>query len=134
MLQYFFFSVFTGHGYVKKVMVAKRHQYLSTAAVVEILSGRSGIVTTPGGDARVHCLISGNASVQWLVNGSSIENLNLSNVETAIDRMGGYTLGELTLTNISVIHNKTRVTCVATVRTGSASVVSNASAVILIQG
>ena len=66
------------------------------------------IIATPGGVARFNCLsLMGNlVGVEWLVNGTQLENLNLSNAITEFDEETG---GVLTLTNLPVEYNMTRI-------------------------
>ena len=68
-------------------------------------------VSTPGGTAEFTCVGSPSAEVvgvQWLVNGTILEDLNLTNVTTTSLGSG---IEKMELANISVKHNKTRVRC-----------------------
>ena len=87
-----------------------------------------GYVSTPGGEASFTCITSGSADVQWLLNGSQIDTLNLSNAETAVDRSGGHTAWTLRLSDLSVMHNNTRIRCTDT------TTLSSASTSLLLQG
>ena len=87
-----------------------------------------------GREATFTSFTSGNASVQWLLNGSLIHTLNSSHAETAVDRSGGFTAGTLRLSNLPVTYNSTRITCVATLSSTTPAQVLNATTSLLLQG
>ncbi len=80
-------------------------------------------VYTPGGKASFRCLVTqsgvGNVTVQWLVNETQLEHLNLTYVEIEHDIVtleNGVHISTSTLTfvDLSVYYNTSTVTCVAT--------------------
>ena len=76
----------------------------------------SDVTSTPGGTAIFTC-ISLNldaASVEWLVNGTPLENLSINNVTAVTAELLGSLGGVLTLTNLAVEYNTTRITCMTT--------------------
>ena len=85
------------------------------------------VISTPGGDARFRCLSSSAIGVEWLVNGTLLENLNLNNVTTEFAEGIG---GALLLTNLPVDYNMTRITC----KVDESSSVSNTTSLLLLQG
>ena len=93
------------------------------------------VISTPGGNAILNCisLSRGAAGVEWLVNGRPLENLSINNVTTVtiefIDGIGG----TLTLTNLSVEYNMTRITCM-TISTDMSTPVVNCTSLLLLQG
>ena len=85
------------------------------------------VIATQGGSIRFNCLSPGAVGVEWLVNGTSLENLNLNNVTAEFAEGIG---GVLTLTNLPVEYNMTRITCILT---GTSQVV-NTTFILLLQG
>ena len=88
-------------------------------------------ISVPGGNALISCIISGNATVQWLVNGSSADN-TVGNAVTTTARDSMNTLGSLRLSNLSATYNQTRITCVTTL--SETAQIVNASVILLLQG
>lgn len=91
-------------------------------------------VSTPGGDATFRCLsVSGDqlVIVQWFINGTLLENLNLKNVEIALFPTTGS--GSLRFTDLPHEYNMTRIRCRATFSSGT-SATSSDSTVLLLQG
>ena len=84
-------------------------------------------ISIPGGDARFLCLSSSAVGVEWLVNGTLLENLNLNNVTTEYAEGIG---GALSITNLLVDYNMTRITC----KVDESSSVFNATSLLLLQG
>ena len=75
-------------------------------------------VSTIGGTATFTCSVSDGpiTGVQWLVNGSELEDLNLpmANVEAVFEtHETGSGHGILRFRNVPVEYNETRVTCIA---------------------
>lgn len=88
--------------------------------------------TTPGGDATFYCIsVTPIANIQWLVNGSSLENLNLRNVETEFNPP--VPVGILNFTKVPLEYNNTRVRCRAELSSGRSSVAME-TALLTIQG
>ena len=74
-------------------------------------------VSTIGGAATFTCSVPPDGSiigVQWLVNGSELEGLNLPNVEAMFELHDGIGSGILRFRNVSVEYNETSITCIAT--------------------
>ena len=73
----------------------------------------------------------GIASIQWLINGVLLEDLNLTNVNSAFDGgVGG--LGILTFSRAWLDQNSTSVTC--TVHLMSGHVANSSDSLLLLQG
>lgn len=90
-------------------------------------------VSTPGGMASFQCLsVHGNiTSIQWLVNGTHVEDLNLSNVTTAFDSG----IGKLSFHYVPVEYNATRITCEANISSmGTGLIIGTQEAHLLVQG
>lgn len=60
------------------------------------------------------CIVPQNSEVQWLVNGTILEDMNLPGVRTASNIVAG----ALTITNLTEVFNETTVQCKSTSRTG----------------
>ena len=114
--------------------IARCNRVMWLLILATILQPEAGYVSTVGGVTSFTCLISGNASVQWLLNGSLIHTLNSSHAETTVDMSGGFTAGRLRLSNLPVTYNSTRITCVATLSATTPAQVLNATTSLLLQG
>ncbi len=92
-------------------------------------------VYTPGGNATFNCLVTGSGvgdvSVQWLVNETLLEHLNLTNVEIEQEAVPIF-LSRLNFVDLSVYYNTSIVTCVAT--TSEPMEMANATSSLLAQG
>ena len=86
-----------------------------------------------GGNATVTCILYGNATVQWLLDGNLAENVSGIPVSTATTVMDNETTaGILELTNLPETFNRTRITCVFT--SLETAQIMNASTLLLQQG
>ena len=88
-------------------------------------------ITVPGGSATYTCITSiltndNIESVQWLVNNTLVENLELDNVVVT-------GLGRLRFTMTSEEYNNTNIRCRATFMSGSITT-SETGSLLLIQG
>ena len=86
-------------------------------------------VSTPGESATFVCLSPGIriVSLQWLVNGSLVENLNLTNVRTEFDNISGV----LRFDDIPEEYNMSRIRCMAIAEGNSEPLLSQNSSLIL---
>ena len=76
-----------------------------------VLSPMDGYVSTPGGSAGFLCTprIPGRSDLDWLVNGTQIGDLNISNITAEFDENFG--IGTLTFGDVLLEYNETTVTC-----------------------
>ncbi len=75
----------------------------------------NGNALIPGDNTIYYCWSSSGTiitSVQWLINGTRLEDLNLTNVETEFSQLSR--LGYLSFSDISVEYNNTNIQCRAT--------------------
>ena len=84
-----------------------------------------------GGRASFSCFLDGIVSVQWLVNGTELEQLNLTDI--IVEFNARRTLGNLLFTDLPFSFNGTTIQCRVTLSSGSAAVSGNIFT-ILIQG
>ncbi len=100
---------------------------------IVILSSSNGNVFIPGDRAIFNCApLPGTTitSVQWLINGTRLEDLSLTNVETEFSHLSRQ--GTLVFNNISVENNNTSVQCRATLSNGET--VNSNNSTLLVQG
>ena len=74
-------------------------------------------ITTLGGNVTFTCVlppVAGITGINWLVNGCSLVDLNLTNVQDVFVMRNGIGSGVLRFRNVPVEYSETRVTCVAT--------------------
>lgn len=71
--------------------------------------------------------------VQWLVNGTQLENLHLMNVTEGFTTVG-IGLGMLNFTNLPVSYNMTRIQCNATLTSGETSLSTNSVVLLIFPG
>ena len=104
---------------------------LNQFATVTILP--ASYVSVPGGDANFECIGASAtlSSVQWLVNGTQLETLNLPNL-TQIFFVDGSS-GILIFEDIPLNYHNTDVQCSVTLSPGSSPVLSDV-AHLLLQG
>ncbi len=97
-----------------------------------LLSSSSGNVFIPGDNPIYNCASSSGTitSVEWLINGTQLEDLSLTNVETEFSQLSRQ--GVLVFNDISVEYNNTNIQCRATLSNGE-TVHSN-SLTLLVQG
>ncbi len=93
------------------------------------LESLGGMVSVQGGVAEFLCsadfiTVTG---VQWLLNGTALQDLNLSNVTTMFNNIGG----SLAFTNLPLEYNMTCIVCAANTSSG---VITSNSVSLLIQG
>ena len=69
-------------------------------------------------------------SVEWLINGTRLEDLSLTNVETEFSQLSRQ--GTLVFNNISVEYNNTNIQCRATLSNGET--VDSNNVTLLVQG
>lgn len=77
-------------------------------------------VSTPGGSAEFKCILLGGNTlnrVQWYVNESLLETLDLRNVSTTISAIVG--VGILNFNNLPIEYNMTRIRCVVSYTSSS---------------
>ncbi len=94
-------------------------------------------VSYPGGSARFRCTsasLPDIANVQWLLNGISLESLNLRNVTQGSlrDDLGVLVVSTLRFADIPVEYNYTIIQCSVEYTTGS--FLASEEAVLLLQG
>ena len=91
-------------------------------------------VSTPGGRAVFTCLAPGVSvvDVQWLVNGTELERLNLTNVTPILETAGTIKRRRLVFTQIPVEYNTTTVNCIAMTMNENLTAIQNST--LLIQG
>ncbi len=75
----------------------------------------SGIVFITGSNPTYRCGCD-ITSVEWLINGTQLEDLSLTNVETEFSQLTRQ--GTLVFSNISVEYNNTNIQCRATLSNG----------------
>ena len=95
-------------------------------------------VTVPGGTATFNCFTSslnssnGIRSIQWRLNDTLLEDLQLRNVETGLSDSGS---GVLILTSVSKSLNTTRISCrIDHESLSQADQVSSSASLLYIQG
>ncbi len=98
-----------------------------------VLRPAGGIVSVQGGVARFFCsadtiTITG---VQWLLNGTALQDLNLSNVNTVFSNDAGIQTGLLAFTNLPLEYNMTCIVCIANTSSG---VIESNNVSLVIQG
>ena len=93
------------------------------------------VTSTPGGTAIFNCISQNGdaASVEWLVNGTPLENLSINNVTTVATELLGALGGALTLSNLDVEYNMTRITCMTT-STDMSTPADSCTSQLLLQG
>lgn len=91
--------------------------------------------SVPGGDAVFRCASSGQTTVriQWLINGTPLESLNLMNVTEEFTSIGDG-VGILYFTNLPEDYNMTRIQCEATLSSGSTSLSINGVILLIFPG
>ena len=92
-------------------------------------------ISTPGGRAFFTCLIAPGVSVvdvQWLVNGTELDSLNLANVTSIFETAGTRKRGSLLFAQIPVEYNTTTVKCI--VMTMNENLTAAQNSTLLIQG
>ncbi len=96
------------------------------------LSSINGNVFIPGRNPTYSCAsISGTiTSVEWLINGTRLEDLSLTNVVTEFSELTEQ--GTLRFNNISVEYNNTNIQCRATLSNGET--VDSNNVTLLVQG
>ncbi len=96
------------------------------------LSSSTGNVFIPGDNPIYNCVSPPVTitSVEWLINGTQLEDLGLTNVEVVFSRLTEQ--GTLRFNNISVEHNNTNIQCRATLSNGE--IVDSNNLILLVQG
>ena len=89
-----------------------------------------GVVSTPGGRARFLCFAPHISGVQWLVNTSALQDLNLRNVPATFSNITD--LGVLEFSDLPLEYNMTRINC--SVNSSSGMIASPNEVLLLIQG
>lgn len=91
--------------------------------------------TVPGGNAVFRCASSGliTIRVQWLVNGTLLENLNLMNVTEEFTSIGGG-IGLLQFKNLPIDYNMTEIQCEATLSSETTSFSINVANLLIFPG
>lgn len=88
-------------------------------------------VSIVGGDAVFHCFTDSRTDgTQWIVNGSSLENI--TNALTQFTPIPGSGVGTLTFSNLSLSYNVTSIQCISNLQEGNAA--HSNTATLLIQG
>ena len=98
------------------------------------LQPRPHYVSTPGGRVTFICQPLPEVRIthmQWLMNGSSLEDLNLNNVTARFTESIG---GILTFRNVPMEYNSTRITCVAAITVSFTSRNVTRDSLLLVQG
>ena len=95
----------------------------------------SGDVFIPGVNPVFNCGAASDVtititSVQWLINGTPLEDLSLTNVQTEFSQISRQ--GTLVFRNISVEYNNTNIQCRATFSNGET--VDSNNSTLLVQG
>ncbi len=112
------------------------HQFttLCTILFLVTLSSSNGIVFIPGDNPIYNCGSSSGAitiaSVEWFINGTQLEDLSLTNVETVFVELSRQ--GSLRFNNLSVKYNNTNIQCRATLSNGET--VDSNNVALLVQG
>ncbi len=90
------------------------------------------IIRIQGDDSRFNCLSTSVTfiSVEWLINGTRLEDLSFTNVETPFTAAA--TVETLLFNNISVEYNNTNIQCRATYDNGDTADSNNIT--LLVQG
>ncbi len=106
--------------------------YLFTLGFLVILSSSTGNVFIPGRNPVLSCASISDTitSVEWLINGTPLEDLSLTNVETQFIEL--FRQGGLVFNNISVEYNNTNIQCRATLSNGET--VDSNNFTLLVQG
>ena len=106
--------------------------YIISIFVVSVIPDE--YVSTPGGNAFFFCQTSGVSvvDVQWLVNGTELDSLNLTNVTSTLETAGTRKQGSLVFTQIPVEYNTTTVNCIAMTMNENLTAAQNST--LLIQG
>ena len=87
-------------------------------------------MSIPGGIATFRCLSTTTiVGVQWLVNGSLLDDQNVMNAEQEL--VAG--IGILTLTDIPLTYNGTRIRCIAEFDNGERAT-TNDAVILILQG
>ncbi len=98
------------------------------------LSSSNGNVFIPGEIPIFNCATSSRTititSVEWLINGTQLEDLSLTNVETEFSQL--FRQGLLGFNNISVEYNNTNIQCRVTLSNGET--VDSNNSTLLVQG
>ncbi len=97
-----------------------------------ILSTSNGHVFISDDNAIYNCGSSSGAitSVEWFINGTRLEDLSLTNVETEFGQLSRQ--GTLVFNNISVEYNNTNIQCRVTLSNGET--VDSNNSTLLVQG
>ena len=101
-------------------------------SVVLDLQPRPHYVSTPGSRVTFTCQSLFGAelvSLQWLVNGTLLESLNLRNVTAII----GDSYGILMFMDIPVAYNSTTITCAATFNSAMSQVTDTRDSLLIVQ-
>ncbi len=101
--------------------------------VLVLLISSNGNVFIPGRDPVLNCASLSDTtitSVEWLINGTRLEDLSLTNVETQFIEL--FRQGGLVFNNISVEYNNTNIQCRATLSNGET--VDSNNFTLLVQG
>ncbi len=111
------------------ICVSVHHCIVFTLGFLVLLSSSKGDVFIPGRNPVLTCAsISGIIiSVEWLINGTELEDLSLTNVEA-----GFIGQGVLVFNNISVEYNNTNIQCRANLSNGET--VDSNDFTLLVQG
>ncbi len=90
------------------------------------------IVFIPGANPTYNCasLSRTITSVEWLINGTRLEDLNLTNVQREFSQLSRQ--GTLIFNNVSVEYNNTNIQCRATLSNGTT--VDSTTSTFLVQG
>ena len=91
-------------------------------------------VSRPGGRATFTCQTSGVSvvDVQWLVNGTELDSLSLTNVTSRLETAGTTKRWSLVFTQIPVEYNTTTVKCIVITMNENLTAYQNST--LLIQG
>ena len=90
-------------------------------------------ITVPGDGAAFNCFspVPGLQSVEWLINGTQLDNLALQDVQDEFSSR--LRVGNLAFTNIPIAYNATSIRCRGTFSSGEI-VVSSGATLLLLQG
>ena len=99
--------------------------HLGSSTIIEMLTTRFDETVFSSGDmALFKCSPPFyTTSFQWIINGSSLENLNLSNVQAGVNRVEG--TAALMFPNLPTAYNGTTIQCVANSSSRPAPLYSN---------
>ncbi len=108
---------------------------LFTIYLILVRLSSSGDVFIPGVNPVFNCGAASDVtititSVQWLINGTPLEDLSLTNVETEFSPISEQ--GTIVFNNISVEYNNTNIQCRATLSNGET--VDSNNVTLLVQG